>query len=191
MLGATATGFYALAVQLAEMLWLFSGAASSIVYPESAANSRSPEALEAMVAKVARLVVQVTLAGALAAAAISSFAIPLAFGKDFRGSVAPFIILLPGIVTWSYMSIISNALAGMGFQRVNIQGAILCLVINAICGVLAIPVMGTSGAALASTVAFSITALYTVVMYRKIMAAKRAEASGARTDVETFVEGDE
>jgi len=191
MLGATATGFYALAVQLAEMLWLFSGAASSIVYPESAANSRSPEALEAMVTKVARLVVQVTLAGALAAAAISSFAIPLAFGKDFRGSVAPFIILLPGIVTWSYMSIISNALAGMGFQRVNIQGAILCLVINAICGVLAIPVMGTSGAALASTVAFSITALYTVVMYRKIMAAKRAEASGARTDVETFVDGDE
>jgi len=89
------------------------------------------------------------------------------------------------------MSSISNALAGMGFQRVNIQGAILCLVINAICGVLAIPVMGTSGAALASTVAFSITALYTVVMYRKIMAAKRAEASGARTDVETFVDGDE
>jgi O-antigen/teichoic acid export membrane protein len=143
-----------------------------------------------MVAKVARLVVQVTLAGALVAAAISWFAIPLAFGKDFRGSVAPFLILLPGIVTWSYMSIISNALAGMGFQRVNIQGAILCLVINAICGVLAIPVLGTSGAALASTVAFSITALYTVAVYRKIMAQKRAEAGGARVDAVTFVDGD-
>jgi O-antigen/teichoic acid export membrane protein len=191
MLGATATGIYVLAVQLAEMLWLFSGAASSIVYPESAANSRSPEALEAMVTKVATLVVQVTLAGALVAAAISPFAIPLAFGKDFQGSVAPFVILLPGIVTWSYMSIISNALAGMGFQKVNIQGAILCLAINAVCGVLAIPVLGTSGAALASTVAFSITALYTVAMYRKIMAAKRAEASGAHADAVTFVDGDE
>jgi O-antigen/teichoic acid export membrane protein len=190
MLGATATGFYALAVQLAEMLWLFSGAASSIVYPESAANSKSPEALDAMVAKVARLVVQVTFAGALAAAAVSWFAIPLAFGKDFRGSVAPFIILLPGIVTWSYMSIISNALAGMGYQNVNVQGAILCLAINAICGALAIPVLGTSGAALASTIAFSITALYTVLMYRKIMAAKRAEAGEARADVVTVVDGD-
>jgi O-antigen/teichoic acid export membrane protein len=89
------------------------------------------------------------------------------------------------------MSIISNALAGMGFQRVNIQGAILCLAVNAVCGVLAIPVLGTSGAALASTVAFSITALYTVVMYRKIMAVKRAEASGMRADVVTFVDGDE
>jgi O-antigen/teichoic acid export membrane protein len=189
MLGATETGMYALAVQLAEMLWLFSGAASSIVYPESAANSKSPEALEAMVTKVATLVVQVTLAGALVAGAISTFAIPLAFGKDFRGSVAPFIILLPGIVTWSYMSIISNALAGMGFQKINIQGAILCLAISAVCGVLAIPLMGTSGAALASTVAFSITALYTVAMYKKIMAAKRAEANGARGDAVTFVDG--
>jgi O-antigen/teichoic acid export membrane protein len=178
MLGATATGVYALAVQLAEMLWLFSGAASSIVYPESAANSKSPEALEAMVKSVARLVVQVTLASALAAAAISSFAIPLAFGKDFQGSVLPFILLLPGIVAWSYMSIISNALAGMGYQNVSIQGAILCLAISAVCSVLAIPVLGTSGAALASTVAFSSTALYTAAMFRKIMAAKRAEATG-------------
>lgn len=181
MLGATATGIYALAVQLAELLWLFSGAASSIVYPESAANSRSPAALEAMVRKIATLVVQVTLAGALLAAVLSPFAIPLAFGKDFRASVAPFIILLPGIVAWSYMSILSNALAGMGCQKVNIHGAILCLAINVIGAVLAIPVLGTNGAALASTVAFSITAFYTVAMYRKIMATKRANASGAPT----------
>jgi O-antigen/teichoic acid export membrane protein len=179
MLGATATGFYVLAVQLAEVLWLFSGAASSIVYPESAANTRSPAALEAMVKKIATAVVQVTLAGALLAAAISPFAIPLVFGKDFRDSVAPFLILLPGIVAWSYMSIISNALAGMGCQKVNIQGAILCLAINAIGSMLAIPHLGTSGAALASTVAFLITTAYTVAMYKKIMATKRANASGA------------
>jgi O-antigen/teichoic acid export membrane protein len=73
---------------------------------------------------------------------------------------------------------------------VNVQGAILCLAINAICGVLAIPVLGTSGAALASTIAFSITALYTVLMYKKIMAVKRADVGGARADVVTFVDGD-
>lgn len=181
MLGATATGTYALALQLAELLWLFSGAASSIVYPESAANSKSQAALEAMVKKIATVVVQVTLAGALLAAVISPFAIPLAFGNDFKASVAPFIILLPGIVAWSYMTIFANALAGMGYQKVNIHGALLCLAINVVCAVLAIPLLGTSGAALASTVAFSITALYTVAMYRKIMATRRANASGAPT----------
>lgn len=175
MLGASATGIYVLAVQLAEMLWLFSGAASSIVYPESAANSRSPAALQAMVQKVATMVVKVTFAGALLGAVIAPFALPLAFGKDFQGSVAPFIILLPGIVAWSYMSIFANALAGMGYQQVNIKGALLCLMINVIGSVLAIPVLGTSGAALASTVAFSVTALYTVILYKKIMAAKHAD----------------
>lgn len=179
MLGASPTGHYALAVQLAEMLWLFSGAASSIVYPESAANSKSPAALEAMVKKIAKLVGQVTLTGALVAAAIAPFALPLAFGKDFEKSVAPFIILLPGIVAWSYMSILSNALAGMGCQKINIQAAFLCLAINVICALFAMPVLGTSGAALASTIAFSSTSLYTVVMYRKIMATKQANASGA------------
>ena len=179
MLGASPTGSYALAVQLAEMLWLFSGAASSIVYPESAAHSKSPAALDAMVKRIAKLVGQVTLGGALLGAVLAPFAIPLAFGKDFNGSVAPFIILLPGIVAWSYMSILSNALAGLGCQKVNIQGAILCLTINVIGAVLAMPVLGTSGAALASTVAFSSTALYTVAMYRKIIATKQANASGA------------
>ena len=174
MLGATATGTYALAVQLAEMLWLFSGAASSIVYPESAANSKSPAALEAMVKRIALLVVKVTFAGALLAALVSPFAFPLAFGKGFQGSVAPFIILLPGIVAWSYMSIFANAIAGMGYQNVNIKGAILCLAINVSGSVLAIPLLGTRGAALASSVAFSITAIYTVLMYRKIMATKHA-----------------
>lgn len=179
MLGASATGSYALAVQLAEMLWLFSGAASSIVYPESAANSKSPAALDAMVKRIAKLVGQVTLGGALVAAALAPFALPLVFGKDFKASVAPFIILLPGIVAWSYMSILSNALAGLGCQKVNVQGALLCLAINVVCAVLAMPVLGTSGAALASTVAFSSTALYTVFMYRKIIATKQANASGA------------
>jgi O-antigen/teichoic acid export membrane protein len=189
MLGPKATGIYALAVQLAEVLWLFSGAASSIVYPESAASSRSPAALEAMVKKIATVVVQVTFAGALIAAALSQFAIPLVFGKDFGGSVAPFVILLPGIVAWSYMSILSNALAGMGYQKVNIHGAILCLAINVIGASLAIPLFGTSGAALASTVAFSVTAFYTVAMYRKIMASKRASVTGV-TGAMALVDGE-
>lgn len=191
MLGAAATGIYALALQLAELLWLFSGAASSIVYPESAANSHSPEALEAMVKRIATLVVQVTLVGALLAAVLSPFAIPLAFGKAFKASVAPFIILLPGIVAWSYMSIFANALAGMGYQKVNIHGALLCLVINVICAMVAIPALGISGAALASTVAFSITALYTLAMYRKIMDTKRADAGGAPKSCPLLMEAGE
>lgn len=170
LLGAAATGKYALSIQLAEVLWLISSAASMIVFPESAAHNKSPAELHRMILKIAGSVFQVTFAGGVVAAALSPFAIPLIFGKDYAGSVVPFVILLPGIVVWSYMSVLSNSLAGMGYQKVNIQSALLCLSINIVGDLLAIPRFGVNGAALASTMAFSITALYTVIVYRKIMA---------------------
>lgn len=171
-LGAEPTGKYALSIQLAEVLWLIASAASMVVFPESAAHSKSPAELQKMISKVAGSVLQVTFAGALIAAALAPFAIPWIFGKDYQGSVVPFIILLPGIVVWSYMSVISNSLAGMGYQKLNIQSALLCLAINIVGNLLAIPQFGANGAALASTVAFSITSLYTVVLYKKIMIEK-------------------
>lgn len=172
MLGAAATGKYALSIQLAEVLWLISSAASMIVFPESAAHSKSPLELQTMIRKIAGTVFQVTFAGALVAAALSPFAIPWIFGRAYAGSVAPFIILLPGIVVWSYMSVLSNSIAGMGYQMVNVRSALLCLAINIAGDLLAIPRFGTNGAAAASTVAFSVTTLYTVLMYRKIMKEK-------------------
>jgi O-antigen/teichoic acid export membrane protein len=171
-LGATATGKYTLSIQLAEMLWLISSSASTVIFPESAAHSKSPVELHKMVKKVASSVFQVTLAGAVIAAAAAPFAIPLIFGAAYEGSVLPFIILLPGIACWSYMSVLSNSLAGMGHQQVNIQSALLCLTINIVGDLIAIPKFGVLGAASVSTLAFCLTALYTVVMYVKITGTK-------------------
>lgn len=171
-LGATATGKYALSIQLAEMLWLISSSASMVIFPESAAHSKTPAELHKMVRKVASSVFQVTLAGALIAATAAPFAIPWIFGKAYEGAVLPFVILLPGIATWSYMSVLSNSLAGMGQQQVNIHSALLCLSINIVGDLVAIPKFGVLGAASISTLAFCITALYTVVMYAKITGTK-------------------
>ncbi|MET0857491.1 MAG: oligosaccharide flippase family protein [Telluria sp.] len=168
MLGAEATGQYVRSIQLAEVLWLISSAASMVVFPESAAHSKSPAELRKMITKIARSVLQITFAGAVVAAAAAPFAIPWIFGKAYQGAVLPFIILLPGIVMWSYMSVISNSLAGMGHQKVNILSALLCLSISVAGSFLAIPKFGVLGAALASTVAFSITTMFTVVMYTRI-----------------------
>jgi O-antigen/teichoic acid export membrane protein len=172
LLGPTATGKYALSVQLGEVLWLIASAASMIVFPESAAHTKSPDELKKMVKKIAGTVFRVTLAGALVGGMLSPIAIPWIFGDAYQGAVMPFLILLPGIVVWSYMSVISNSLAGMGYQKINIQSALLCLTINVAGDLAAIPKFGVNGAAMSSTLAFSITALYAVVMYHKIMLEK-------------------
>lgn len=172
MLNPVATGKYALAIQLAEVLWLIAGAASMVVFPESAAHSATPAALEAMIRRVALRVFQLTFAGAIVGAAVAPFAIPWVFGAAYAGAVLPFTILLPGVVAWSYMSVLSNSLAGMGCQRINIQSALLCLSINIAADALAIPPWGVIGAAGASTLAFAVTTLYTMAMYKRIMRAR-------------------
>jgi O-antigen/teichoic acid export membrane protein len=178
LLNPSAAGTYALSVQLAEVLWLIANAASVVVFPESAANSSTPAALRKMVNRVARTVFKITLVLGVLGGAVSTLVIPAVFGQDFAGAVLPFVILLPGIITWSYMSVVANALAGMGCQRVNIHGALLSFVLNGAGCLLAIPVHGTWGAALAASVAFTATAAYTVTMYRRIMATRIAPDDG-------------
>jgi len=180
LLDPSAAGRYALAIQLAEVLWMIASAATVVVFPESAANNNAPAALQKMVRRIAMSVFRITLVGGVLAGALSVVAIPWVFGRDYAGSVLPFVILLPGIVVWSYMSVVSNSLAGMGSQRVNIQGALLSFTLNGGGCLLAIPVLGTAGAALASSFAFTVTALYTIHMYGRIMA-QRIDAAGQET----------
>lgn len=178
LLDPAAAGRYALSIQLAEVLWMIASAATVVVFPESAAHNSTPAVLQEMVRKIALSVCKITLAGGVLAGSLSVVAIPWVFGRDYAGSVLPFVILLPGIITWSYMSVVSNSLAGMGLQRVNIQGALLSFTLNGGGCLLAIPVFGMPGAALASSVAFTITAVFTITMYGRIMA-ERIAAAGA------------
>jgi len=178
LLDPAAAGRYALSIQLAEVLWMIASAATVVVFPESAAHNSTPAALQKMVRRIALSVFKITLAGGLLAGVLSVVVIPWVFGRDYAGSVLPFVILLPGIITWSYMSVVANSLAGMGLQRVNIQGALLSFTLNGAGCLLAIPVFGTPGAAVASSVAFTVTAVYTIYMYGRIMAERIAATGG-------------
>lgn len=184
LLDPTAAGKYALSIQLAEVMWLIASAASVVVFPESAAaHNSSPAALQAMVRRIALSVFKITLVMGVLGGGLAPLVIPWVFGHAYAGSVLPFMLLLPGIVTWSYMSVIANSLAGMGCQQVNILGALLSFTLNSVGCLLAIPVFGVHGAALASTIAFSTTALYTILMYRRIMA-ERIGRSGHAAQVQ-------
>jgi O-antigen/teichoic acid export membrane protein len=171
-LSPTDTGIYALSIMLAERLWLISGAASMIVFPESSANRADFKNLNGMVKRVANLVLKITALGALIAGMLAQFFIPWIFGEAYAGSVMPFIILLPGIVIWSYMSVISNSLAGLGHINVNLLSALLSLCINIFGNLFAVPRFGILGAAFISSLAYAVAALFTISMYSRIVSAE-------------------
>jgi O-antigen/teichoic acid export membrane protein len=168
-LNPTDTGIYALSITLAERFWLISSAASMIVFPESSANRAEVDKLDYMVKRIAFVVFKLTMTGALIAGVLAKFIIPWLFGSSYANSVYPFIILLPGIVVWSYMSVISNSLAGLGHINVNLISALISLTINVIGNIYAVPQFGINGAAFVSSIAYVIAALFTIAMYAKIV----------------------
>jgi Na+-driven multidrug efflux pump len=67
-------------------------------------------------------------------------------------------ILLPGVVTLSIAKVLSGDLSGRGMPMYSTRAAIVALCLNVPLNFLLIPKWGISGAALASTISYSIQA---------------------------------
>lgn len=104
--GVTGVGLYSLAVSLAERTWFLP---TPII---NAANPRIGEAKREEAGPYTALIIRHTLllgmGTALAILVVSPWAIPLLYGEEFRPSVAPLLILLPGAILILVSMTISN-----------------------------------------------------------------------------------
>ena len=104
-------GYYSMAVGLAEMGFFFPRAVSSLFFPQVAGSSR--EDSDRQVAVVARVTLLVSAVGAImlvpAAALMISILLPA-----FSPSLAPLLLLLPGVVALSGANVVGSYLRGIG-----------------------------------------------------------------------------
>jgi len=93
-------GVYSIALQAVESMWLVPAAiATAVTAPVVAApDDRHAAGLIARSA-IRALGLATLIAGAVGA--IAPFLIPAAFGRQFRGAVVPFELLLPGVVLYA------------------------------------------------------------------------------------------
>lgn len=153
--GSAALGLYALAANLAMMLWILPRATSTVLLPAMAAGEAGAGFREA--ARLGRLSLAVTVAGAIPLALSAPWWITLLYGGDFFGAAAPFAILLVGCVPFTLCVIQAGALAGADRQDVNLRASTLGLVFTVVLDFLLIPRYGIGGAAVASTVSYLVT----------------------------------
>jgi len=148
-------GFYTLAVGLAEMVYFFPRAVSTLFFPHVAGSNR--EQSDSQVGLVSRVTILVTGAVAIlmipAAAVMIGLILP-AFGP----SLAPLFVLLPGAVALSGASVVSSFLAGIGRPGITSSIALLALGINIVANLILIPRYGIIGASTASLMSYSLTA---------------------------------
>lgn len=174
-LGAAAVGIYGAAVSLAEMLWYLPNAVSFVIFPKAAAATA--EEMNRFTPRVFRLTLALTAAGAVALALLGGLLIRLIYGPAFAAAYLPLLVLLPGVVLLGGGKVLSNEMAGRGLVHYNSIISGLALILTVALDLLLIPRLGLSGAALASTAAYTVTFFIALLFYRSV--SRGAAAAGS------------
>jgi O-antigen/teichoic acid export membrane protein len=163
--GPVNVGLYSTGVSMAELIWYIPNAVSTSLFPKiSTLQERTATRLTA---QVCRLVLLVTTPMAILFGGAGTWLIPWLFGEDFRLSVMPFWILLPGILGVAVSKMISADLSGRGKPQYATYTSTMTLMITIILDLVMIPPFGIIGAAAASTIAYLASAVFSVLWFNR------------------------
>lgn len=165
-MGPAGAGVYVIAVQISERLWLLSQAVSTVLLPRLSQLSSEEDKRKTLTPLIARWVLFVTFLGSLALAVIAYPVIKLIFGAEFVGAVNPLLLLLPGIVVGAPSRILANDIAARGRPELNMYTAVIVVIVNIVGNVLLIPIYGLTGAAIATSIAYTINFAMRLAMHR-------------------------
>jgi O-antigen/teichoic acid export membrane protein len=158
--GAAELGRYALAVSLAQLVWIVPIAMARVLFPYAAMLERSDAALLAW--RAARVALLVSGILAVVGWVASQLFLTALFGEDFAEVPSLIGILLLGVVPYSVAKVLGNYLAGIGALRVVVAASAGVLAATIPLDLALIPSMGAAGAAWATTVSYS---LYTLLLF--------------------------
>ena len=153
-------GLYALAVSLAQLLGLVSNSVGTAMVPRIASRSASEGAFQA--AQLSRMTLAVGVMGAVAFALIASPLVHIVYGQVYAGALPPLLALLPGAVALIIVNILGSYFFGLGRMRINLVVSVIGLCATLPLDLTLIPRFGATGAAVASSVSYSLSAIVTV-----------------------------
>lgn len=159
-------GQYGVAVTLAELVWVFSSAISSVMFPY-VTSIESDEEKSKVTSTTFKIVMIFTLS-AIMILLLCSNLIGKIYGPKFYGSIAPFRVLLIGIFSLSLGKILANDIAARGKPEINALSNLIGLVVNVIFNIILIPKLGIVGAAVATSISYTLTSIMFIVSFLKL-----------------------
>lgn len=158
------TAFYSLALHFTEMILEIPQAVGWVIYPKMA--SLQKEDVHRLTAQACRRTILLTATGGLGAVLFGPVLIPLWYGSDFAAASRPLAFATVGAVMMSIFTILSRDFTSRNRQRVNINAGLTALVSNVALNIALIPVMGISGVALATSLAYMMAAIMLLIPFR-------------------------
>lgn len=183
--GAASVGVYSIAVTFAELMWYVPNALATSIQAKT--MSVEEDDATAIAARTSRLTSALMLLVCVAAATLIAPVISVFYGSEFVPAVTPFLLLLPGVWVMGVAKILSGHLAGHG--RLYPAVSLLAAILNVAANLLLIPLMGIAGAALASTISYTLAGLwYLVVFTREHRLSASSTLIPTRADIEALLE---
>ena len=177
-------GLYAVAVLLAELVFLPGESIAQVILPRQVAGTL--EAAVAYTARIVRVNAVVGVTAAVALAAVSPIVVWLAYGSHYFGSIPPLLALLPGVVAIGLTRPITAILVRLDRPFVVSLICVAALVLNVALNLVLIPALGVVGASIASSVAYAAQAFAYVRWLLRSTPLRLSELRPTRRDLTLF-----
>lgn len=158
---STVVGQYSVAVAVSSVLWLLPRGLSDLVFPRVAqlAGPGAEAQREMVEAKAIRHATIIVVATAVPlAAAVAVLIVPI-FGEAFRPSIDLTLILIPGAAAVAIGRVFAAIVIGRGRPRYGLYAGLLITPLTVVFYLGLIPWLHASGAALASTISYTMSFL--------------------------------
>jgi O-antigen/teichoic acid export membrane protein len=155
-------GLYVVAVGLAERLRLLPQSVAAVILPRL---SNDGDSRQKQVPQMFRCMLIVSFLAMLLLGILGVPAIPLLFGKAYVGSIPSFLALLPGVAILGGSGILSSDLLARRKPKYSVIFSYTMLIVNILLNLLMIPHIGILGAAIASSVTYSLGCLMALKFY--------------------------
>lgn len=159
-------GQYGVAVTLAEQVWIFSSAISTVMFPY-VTSIESDEEKSRVTSTTFKIVMVFTFVAIIILFFFANI-IGLIYGPEYYASIAPFKVLLVGIFFLSLGKILANDIAARGHPELNAISNLIGLIVNVSLNILLIPKIGIVGAAVATSISYTLTSCMFIVSFLRL-----------------------
>jgi O-antigen/teichoic acid export membrane protein len=160
-----ATGVYSVAQGLAETMWYLPSAVGLVLFSRAVQpGSDSAAIASAMTRSMLALIVVAAVPLWLVAPMLVTFV----YGTPFREAGVAFQVILPGVVTYSIVAVLSQFLIAWGAPGRVTAVLILGLAVNVAANMVMIPAFGMVGAAASASASYSTTAVAMLLLYHRV-----------------------
>jgi O-antigen/teichoic acid export membrane protein len=160
-------GFYAVAVTLSTSVTVFSVAAGIVTF--SHGSSQQSDDAKATIGRSFRAALIMLLVACSALYAVAPFLIRRIFGPAFEGSIVACRILLPGALMIGLNQVLYNGSSALGWPGLPSCAEGLSMAITAVGLYVLVPRYGYIGAAIVSSIAYTVSFLVMLVLGQRFL----------------------